>query len=351
MTTTQYAAGDIIITADEAYRILQINDKGHARTISDSGSMVIHDLNSHNPETTKVIPDATAETWAHYITKAHTARHINNELTRSEYRTEFLNPLVTYRHTVKPEVVPTISLLDEANTRAAVQNYLETITASVAEGQHQLETLHNKFMASATAILESEQAPEFSIPDPNAGSAVIKGFKFNVGWSYRFEVDIKVEDEAYGWQWEQVYRYATVTRVTKSRAYLAFEDGVEGYVVTAGSKSYHDLMVYIGEESYPVSGLREYSSGSEEIAAVVEYCELRSENAKKLRDIYREAVRESIEVNPFWDKLFLASAYREASVESAVSEAVKTLRYSVEKVAKVDALVTPLLGSLSMFEA
>ena len=55
MTTTQYTPGTIIVHEDEAYRILQINDKGHARTTNTLGTEHLIDTNTLAPETTKVI--------------------------------------------------------------------------------------------------------------------------------------------------------------------------------------------------------------------------------------------------------------------------------------------------------
>lgn len=351
MTTTNYTPGTIIVHEDEAHRILQINDKGHARTISDSGEATVIDTNTIDTETAKVIPDANAETWVNYISKAHTARHINKELTRKKYTTEFFNVLASYRTHMTPEVVPTISLLNEAPTREAVQTYLENIITSITIGKSTLENKYKKFLVSAVEIMENDPTPGASIPEPDAGHTIIKGYKLRIGWMYRFEVRINAEDYEYTGDYEEVYRYAKVTRVTKTRAYLTFEDGSEGHVASAGSKSYADLAVAIGEETYPVDGLKEYPTDTlDDIQENVTYAENRAHVAKQISGTYKTLVCEVIEENPFWDNMFSTWGIGGRSAESVMANAMKNLSYSISAATKATGQVTALLDLLATFD-
>lgn len=351
MTTTNYTPGTIIVHADEAHRILQINNEGHARTISDNALELIINTNTLNPETTKVITNATPETWINYITKAHTARNINKELTRDKYNTEFRNVLASWRNVMNPEVVPTISLLNEATSRAAVQSYMENIIASINEGKNKMETQYAEFLATVPAIMEETPAPKFSIPEPDAGYAVIKGYKLEVGMMYSFEVDVPAKDPEYPGDTERVNRYAKVTRVTKTRAYLTFEDETAGYASTAGSKSSYDLMVTIGEESYPVTLLSKYNTDNMEgIQETHTYAVARKNAADQISEAYGEMVANPIEENPFWAKLFFTWGYRARTAEGVIHEATKNLTSSKAIAAKVTAPIHNLLEQLTVFE-
>lgn len=352
MTTTQYTPGTIIVHEDEAHRILQINEKGHARIISDSGDAAVIDTNTLDPETTKVIPDANTETWVNYISKARTARHINKEITRKKYTTEFFNALSSYRTHMTTEAVPTISLLNEATTREAVQTYLENIITSVANGKSTYEHSYNKFLASAVEIMENDPMPETSIPEPDAGHTIIKGYKLRIGWLYRFEVRINAEDYEYTGDYEEVYRYAKVTRVTKTRAYLTFEDGSEGHVASAGSKSYADLTVAIGEETYPVDGLKEYPTDTiNDIQESVTYAENRAHVAKQISGTYRPLVSEVIEANPFWKDMFSTWGVGGFNTESVMSNAMKNLSHSISAATKATGQAIMLLDLLATFDS
>lgn len=351
MTTTQYTPGTIIAYEDEAHRILQINSKGYARTISDSGDAAAIDINTLDAETIKVIPDANTETWVNYISKARTVRHINKEITRKKYTTEFFNALSSYRTNMTPEVVPTISLLNEATTREAVQTYLENIITSIITGKSALENQYKKFLVAAVEIMENDPTSETSIPAPDAGYTIIKGYKFRIDWLYRFEVRINAEDYEYTGDYENVYRYAKVTRVTKTRAYLTFEDGSEGHVASAGSKSYADLTVAIGEETYPVDGLKEYPTDTlDDIQESVTYAENRAHVAKQISRTYNTLVREVIEVNPFWDNMFSNWGIGGRSAESVMANATKNLSHSINAAAKATGQVTALLDLLTTFD-
>lgn len=352
MTTTQYTPGTIIVHEDEAHRILQINEKGHARTISDSGDAAVIDTNTLDPETTKVIPDANTETWVNYISKAHTARHINKEITRKKYTTEFFNALSSYRTNMTNEAVPTISLLNEATTREAVQTYLENIITSITIGKSTLENKYKKFLVSAVEIMENDPTSGASIPDPDAGHTIIKGYKLRIGWMYRFEVRINAEDYEYTGDYEEVYRYAKVTRVTKTRAYLTFEDGSEGHVASAGSKSYADLAVAIGEETYPVDGLKEYPTDTlDDIQESVTYAENRAHVAKQISGTYNTLVREVIEENPFWDNMFSTWGIGGRTTESVMANAMKNLSHSISAATKATGQATTLLDLLATFDS
>lgn len=351
MTTTQYTPGTIIAYEDEAHRILQINSKGYARTISDSGDAAVIDINTLDAETIKVIPDANTETWVNYISKARTARHINKELTRKKYTTEFFNALASYRTHMTTEAVPTISLLNEATTREAVQTYLENIITSIADGKSTYERSYNNFLATAVEIMENDPAPETSIPEPDAGHTIIKGYKLRIGWLYRIEVSVPAKDYEYTGDYEEVYRYAKVTRVTKTRAYLTFEDGSEGHVASAGSKSYADLTVAIGEETFPVDGLKEYHTDTlDDIQESVTYAENRAHVAKQISGTYDTLVREVIVANFFWDNMFSTWGVGGFTTESVMSEAMKNLLRSTIKAAKVTEQVTTLLDLLATFD-
>lgn len=352
MTTTNYTPGTIIVHEDEAHRILQINDKGHARTISDSGEAAVIDTNTIDTETAKVIPDSNTETWVNYISKARTARHINKELTRKKYTTEFFNVLASYRTHMTPEVVPTISLLNEAPTREAVQTYLENIITSITIGKSTLENKYKKFLVSAVEIMENDPTSGASIPDPDAGHTIIKGYKLRIGWMYRFEVRINAEDYEYTGDYEEVYRYAKVTRVTKTRAYLTFEDGSEGHVASAGSKSYADLAVAIGEETYPVDGLKEYPTDTlDDIQESVTYTENRAHIAKQISGTYNTLVREVIEEDPFWDNMFSTWGIGGRSAESVMANAMKNLSHSISAATKATGQAITLLDLLATFDS
>lgn len=352
MTTTHYTPGTIIVHEDEAHRILQINSKGHARTISDSGDASVINTNNLNPETTKVIPDAGPKTWVNCISKARTARHINKEITRKKYNTEIFNALASYRMNMTTEAVPTISLLNEATTREAVQTYLENIITSVAAGKSTYERSYNNFLATAVEIMENDPAPETSIPEPDAGHTIIKGYKLRIGWLYRFEVRVLAEDYAYTGDYEEVYRYAKVARVTKTRAYLTFEDGSEGHVASAGSKSYADLTVAIGEETYPVDGLKEYPTDTiDDIQESVTYAENRAHVAKQISGAYSPILSEMIEANPFWKDMFSTWGVGGFNTESVMSNAMKNHSYSVSAAAKATGQVITLLDLLATFDS
>lgn len=351
MTTTQYTPGTIIVHEDEAHRILQINSKGHARTISDSGDAAVIDTNTLDAETIKVIPDANTETWITYITKAHTTRLINHEINRDQYKTEFRNALARYRKVMSPETVPTISLLDEATSLAAVQSYLESIIASIDEGKNKMKTLHNEFLATVPEILAGAPEPEFSIPEPGADSTVIKGYKFNIGVVYNFDVNVPAKDPEYPGDTEQVRRYAKVSRVTKTRAYVTFEDGSEGHVASAGSKTYYDLAVSIGGESYTVYNLGKYLAGDiEEIQESVAYEEAARDTARQIGEAYSKIVSAQMEENPFWAALFSTWAYRGPHAETAIQKAIQNLTNSMETAANVTAAINNLLEQLTAFE-
>lgn len=352
MTTNQYTPGTIIVHEDEAHRILQINSKGHARTISDTGDVAVIDTNTLDPETTKVIKDASPETWVNYISKARTARRINKEITRKKYSNEFFNALVSYRTHMTTEAVPTISLLNEATTREAVQTYLENIITSITIGKSTLENKHKKFLATAVEIMENDPTPETSIPEPDAGHTIIKGYKFRIGWLYRFEVHIHAEDYAYTGDYEEVYRYAKVTRVTKTRAYLTFEDGSEGHIASAGSKSYADLTVAIGEETYPVDGLKEYPTDTlDDIQESVTYAENRAHIAKQISRTYDTLVHEVIVEDPFWKDMFATWGVGGRTAEYVVSDAMKNLSYSISAATKATGQVIMLLDLLATFDS
>ena len=352
MTTTQYTPGTIIVHEDEAHRILQINSKGHARTISDSGDAAAININTLDTETIKVIPDANTETWVNYISKARTARHINKETTRKKYTTEFFNALSSYRTNMTTEAVPTISLLNEATTREAVQTYLENIITSITDGKSTYERKYNEFLATAVEIMENDPMPATSIPEPDTGHTIIKGYKLRIGWLYRFEVRVPAKDYEYTGDYEEVYRYAKVARVTKTRAYLTFEDGSEGYVASAGSKFYSDLTVVIGEETYPVDGLKEYTTDTlDDIQESVTYAENRAHVAKQISRTYKTLVREVIEANPFWDKMFSTWGIGGRSAESVMSDAMKCLSYSLRAAEKATGQVTALLDLLGTFDS
>lgn len=351
MTTTQYTPGTIILHEDEAHRILQINSKGHARTISDSGDAAVININTLDTETIKVIPDATPETWINYITKAYTARYINKELTRDQYKTESHNALARYRKVSNHEDVPTISLLNEATSRAAVQSYLENIVASINEGKSKLEALHAEFLATVPAILAEDPKPEFSIPEPGLDFTVIKGYKFDIGKMYHFDVNVPAKEPEYRGDTERVCRYAKISRVTKTRAYLTFEDGTEGYVATAGSKSMYELMVTLGEESYTVNYLGKYLTDTiEGIQESATYDKNRKDVAYKIGETYGKIVSETIEANPFWEGIFSTWAHRGRIAESAIHNAVGNLTHSMNTVAKVTAPINNLLEQLTAFE-
>ena len=352
MTITQYTPGTIIVHEDEAHRILQINDKGHARTISDSGDAAVIDTNTLDTETIKVIKDATLETWVDYISKARTARHINKELTRKKYTTEFFNVLSSYRTHMTTEAVPTISLLNEATTREAVQTHLENIIISITIGKSTLENKYKKFLVSAVEIMENDPTSGASIPEPDAGHTIIKGYKLRIGWLYRFEVRINAEDYEYTGDYEEVYRYAKVTRVTKTRAYLTFEDGSEGHVASAGSKSYADLAVAIGEETYPVDGLKEYPTDTlDDIQESVTYAENRAHVAKQISRTYNTLVHEVIEEDPFWDNMFSTWGIGGRTAESVMSNAMKNLSHSINAAAKATGQANTLLDLLATFDS
>lgn len=352
MTTTQYTPNTIIVHEDEAHRILQINDKGHARTISDSGDAAVIDTNTLDAETIKVIKDATLETWVNYIGKARTARHINKELTRKQYTTEFFNALSSYRTHMTPEVVPTISLLNEADTREAVQTYIENIITSITIGKSTLKNKYKTFLVSAVEIMENDPTSGASIPEPDAGHTIIKGYKLRIGWLYRFEVRINAEDYEYTGDYEEVYRYAKVTRVTKTRAYLTFEDGSEGHVASAGSKSYADLAVAIGEETYPVDGLKEYPTDTlDDIQESVTYAENRAHVAKQISGTYNTLVREVIEEDPFWDNMFSTWGIGGRTTEHAMSNAMKNLSHSISAATKATGQAMTLLDLLATFDS
>lgn len=351
MTTTQYTPGTIIVHEYEAHRILQINDKGHARTISDNALELIINTNTLNPETTKVITNATPETWINYITKAHTARYINKELTRDQYKTESHNALARYRKVSNHEAVPTISLLDESNSRAAVKSYLENIIASINEGKSKMEALHAEFLVTVPAILAEDPKPEFSIPEPDMDFTVIKGYKFDIGKMYHFDVNVPAKEPEYRGDTERVRRYAKISRVTKTRAYLTFEDGSDGYVATAGSKSMYELAVTIGEESYTVNYLGGYLTDTiEGIQEIVPYSKTRKDVAYKIGDTYSKIVSETIDANPFWEGIFSTWAHRGRIAESAINNAVGNLTNSMNTVAEVTAPINNLLEQLAVFE-
>ena len=351
MTTTQYTPGTIIVHEDEAHRILQINDKGHARTISDSGDAAVIDTNALDAETIKVIPDANTETWVNYISKARNARRINKEITRKKYSNEFFNAFVSYRTHMTTEAVPTISLLNEATTREAVQTYLENIITSVADGKSAYERSYNNFLATAVEIMENDPTPETSIPEPDAGYTIIKGYKLRIGWLYRFEVHVPAKDYEYTGDYEEVYRYAKVARVTKTRAYLTFEDGSEGYVASAGSKSYADLTVAIGEETYPVDGLKEYPTDTiDDIQESVTYAENRAHVARQISRTYNTLVCEVIEANPFWKDMFATWGVGGWVAESVISDAMKNLSHSINAATKATGAVITLLDILATFD-
>lgn len=351
MTTTHYTPGTIIVHEDKAHRILQINSKGHARTISDSGDAAVIDTNTLDPETIKVIPDANTETWVNYISKARNARHINKELTRKQYTTEIFNVLASYRTNMTTEAVPTISLLNEATTREAVQTYLENIITSITTGKSTLENQYEKFLVTAVEIMENDPTPATSIPEPEAGHTIIKGYKFRIGWLYRFEVRVPTKDSEYPGDCEEVYRYAKVTRVTKARAYLTFEDGSEGYVASAGSKSYADLSVVIGEETYPVDGLKEYTTDTlDDIQESITYAENRAHVAKQISRTYNTLVCEVIEANPFWERMFANWGISGRSAETVMSDAAKNLSHSITAAAKSNGQAITLLDLLTTFD-
>lgn len=351
MTTTRYTPGTIIVHEDEAHRILQINDKGYARTISDSGDASVINTNTLDTETTKVIKDATPETWVNYISKAHAARHINKELTRKKYSNEFFSTFVSYRTHMTTEAVPTISLLNEATTREAVQTYLENIITSIADGKSTYERSYNNFLATAVEIMKNDPTPGASIPEPDAGHTIIKGYKLRIGWLYRFEVHVPAKDHKYTGDYEEVYRYAKVTRVTKTRAYLTFEDDSKGYVASAGSKFYSDLTVAIGEETYPVDGLKEHPTDTlDDIQESVTYAENRAHVAKQISRTHNTLVHEVIVVNPFWKDMFATWGVGGRTAESVVSDAMSTLSYSLSAATKATGQTITLLDLLTTFD-